>query len=78
MTERETILTEARRIAGQPTGDRLEGKQGADAHSVMLRLLEETGLDYVDALKLMGAYEWDRWNAGFTAGRERRIETEGN
>jgi hypothetical protein len=64
------ILDEARRIAGQPRGDKLDGKQGQEAHAVIIRLLEEAGLDYADGLKLLGAFEWDRWKAGYRSARE--------
>lgn len=63
-------LAEARRIAGQPTGDRLDGKQAGEAESVILRLLEETGLDYGDALRLLGAVQWGKWNEGWRVGYE--------
>lgn len=70
-------LAEAKRIASQPTGDRLDGKQGEEARSVILRLLEQAGLDYSDGLRLLGANDWNRWNAGFAAGRDNsRTETE--
>jgi hypothetical protein len=70
-------LTEARRIAGQPRGDKLDGKQGPEAEAVILRLLEETGLDYADGLKLLGAVSWNHWRSGWQAGYEtgRGIET---
>lgn len=71
----EATLAEARRIAAQPTGDKLDGKQGEEAQSVIVRLLEGTGLDYTDALRLVGALEWYRWNSGFAAGRETLTET---
>lgn len=60
----EPILAEARRIAEQPIGDRLEGKQGEEARSVIIRLLEETGLDFMEAFKLVDSYGWERWTAG--------------
>ncbi len=72
-----STLAEARRIAGQPVTDRLDGKQGEEARSVILRLMEQAGLDYADGLRLIGAYDWHRWNAGYEAGRERRIGSEG-
>ena len=75
MSELDHVLAEARRIAGQPNGDKLDGKQGAEAYDVVLRLLESTGLDYVEALRLTGARDWqqwrDGWKAGFEAGKER-------
>ncbi len=61
------ILAEARRIAGQPIGDKLDGKQAEEAHSVILRLLEETGLDYSEGLRLLGTVEWAHWNRGVIA-----------
>ncbi len=61
-------LTEARRIAGQSSTDRLDGKQGPEAEAVAVRLLEEAGLDYVEALHLMSAIAWSRWHAGWDAG----------
>lgn len=64
-------LTEARRIAGQSVEDRLDGKQAEEAKSVILRLLEDAGLDYVEALRLVGAVENERWNTGFKGGWER-------
>lgn len=64
----EMLLAEARRIAGQPTGDKLDGKQAGEAESVILRLLEETGLDYLDALRLLAAVQWGKWNEGWRAG----------
>lgn len=79
--DRNPTLDEARRIAAQPTGDRLDGKQGEEARSVILRLLEESGLDYGDSLKLLGAFDWERWNSGFTAGYDKardRFETKEN
>lgn len=69
MAEIDHILSEARRIAGQPVGDKLEGKQGEEARSVVLRLLEAAGLDYCEGLRLLGAVEWERWHSGFTAGQ---------
>lgn len=78
MSELDHMLAEARRIAGQPAEDRLDGKQGEEAYNVILSLLESTGLDYVEGLKLLGAYEWDRWNSGYAAGRERRLGNKGN
>lgn len=71
-------LAEARRIAGQSAEDRLDGKQGGEAHSVILRLLEDAGLDYVEGLKLLGTYEWDRWNAGWQAGYTSGRPAKGN
>lgn len=61
-------LDEARRIAGQPMSDRLEGKQGEEAYNAVLRLLEEAGLDYAEALRLMAARDWQKWNEGWTIG----------
>lgn len=66
----DVTLAEARRIAGQSVEDRLDGKQAEEAKSVILRLLEETGLDYVHALRLVGAVENERWNTGFNGGWE--------
>lgn len=63
-------LEEARRIAGQPRGDKLDGKQGQEAYDIILRLLEETGLDYSEGLALLGAFEWNRWKAGFNCARD--------
>jgi alkaline phosphatase len=70
MSELDILLTEARRIAGQSVTDRLEGKQAEEARSVVLRLLEGTGLDYVEALRLMSAIQNERWNSAFNAGWE--------
>lgn len=67
-------LAEARRIAEQSTSDRLDGKQAGEAESVILRLLEETGLDYADALRLLGAVQWGKWNEGWRAGYEGGLE----
>lgn len=71
MSELDHTLAEARRIAGQPVGDRLDGKQGEEARSVILRILEGAGLDYAEALRLVGALENARWNTGFKGGWER-------
>lgn len=71
-------LDEARRIAGQSVTDRLEGKQAEEAKSVVLRLLEETGLDYVEGLRLIGAIQNERWNTGFTEGWEACRRAKGN
>lgn len=65
------ILEEAKRIAGQPRGDKLDGKQGQEAHAVIIRLLEETGLDYIEALSLVDTYGWERWHLGYVSGRNR-------
>lgn len=70
MSELDHMLAEARRIAGQPTGDKLDGKQGEEAYNVILRLLESTGLDYSEALRLVGAREWEQWRAGWRSGYE--------
>lgn len=64
----ETSLEDARRIAAQPTDDRLDGKQSEAAKEVALRLLEAAGLDYLQAVRLMGAVEWGRWSEGWEAG----------
>lgn len=71
MSALEIALAEARRIAGQSVEDRLDGKQAEEAKSVILRLLEETGLDYVDGLRLLGAVQNERWNSGFNGGWNR-------
>ena len=67
----EATLAEARRIAGQSVTDRLEGKQSEEAASVIIRLLEATGMDYAEALRLLGAVQNERWNTGFNGGWER-------
>lgn len=64
----ETSLEDARRIAAQPVEDRLDGKQGEAAKEVAIRLLEAAGLDYIQAVRLMGAVEWGRWSEGWNAG----------
>lgn len=69
-------LAEARRIASQPVTDRLDGKQGEEAKSVIIRILEESGLDFVEALRLTEAYGWSRWTNGLQNGREVYFETE--
>ncbi len=67
----DATLAEARRIAGQPITDRLDGKQAEEAEGVIVRLLEATGLDYAEALRLLGAVKNERWNKGFNGGWER-------
>jgi hypothetical protein len=74
MPEITHILDEARRIAGQPVGDRTEGKQGSEAEDVLVRLAEAAGLDYVEALRLMSAVQWHHWGNGWAAGYEGRLE----
>jgi hypothetical protein len=69
-------LAEAKRIASQPTGDRLDGKQGQEARDVMLRLLEDSGLDYIEALRLVDTYGWERWTAGSRSARDAYRDTE--
>lgn len=64
----EAVLADARRIAGQPIEDRLNGKQGDAATQVIIRLLETAGLEYVEALNLTSAAGWERWGAGWEAG----------
>lgn len=66
----EATLAEARRIAQQPIEDRLEGKQGDEARSVILRLLEDAGMDFGDGLRLLGAFDWHRWSEGYNSGWE--------
>lgn len=61
-------LAEAQRIARQSVTDRLDGKQAEEAASVILRLLEDGGLDYIDGLRLLAAVQWERWSAGWQAG----------
>jgi hypothetical protein len=68
-------LAEAQRVAGLSRTDRLDGKHGEEAREVILRLLETTGLDYADALKLMSAVEWGKWNEGWNAGYQGGRET---
>jgi hypothetical protein len=68
MTKTNPTLEEARRIAGQPTGDKLDGKLADEAEAVILRLLEDAGLDYVDALRLLGSVQWRKWSEGWHAG----------
>lgn len=65
----EAALAEARRVAGQPVDERLDGKQGEEAREIIIRLLEETGLDFSDAIKLVETYGWNRWEAGYQAAR---------
>lgn len=72
---RNPTLEEARRIAAQPTGDRLDGKQGEEAKSVMIRLLEDAGLDFGEAYKLVEAYGWSRYNTAFQSARSAYFET---
>jgi hypothetical protein len=74
MRELDYALEEARRIAGQPVGDKLDGKQGTEARDIVLRLLEEAGLDYAEGLRLMSAFEWHSWRQGWKAGNERTKE----
>lgn len=69
-------LAEARRIASQSIGDRLDGKQGEEAKSVILRLLEDAGLDFGEGLSLVEAYGWSRWSNGFQQARGAYFETE--
>lgn len=61
-------LAEARRIARQPINDRLDGKQGEEARSVILHLMEMAGLDYGDAINLLSAPQWFDWHEGWTVG----------
>ena len=70
MSDVNPLLTEARRIAGQSVTDRLDGKQGEEAREVMIHLLESTGLDFGDAIKLLEAYGWSRYDSGFRGARE--------
>lgn len=70
-------LDEARRIAAQPMSDKLDGKQGQEARDVAVRILEEAGLDFMDALRLLDAYGWERWNAGLQTARGAYFETRG-
>jgi len=72
------MIDEAQRIAGQPVGDRLDGKQGEEARSVMTELLKEAGLDFSEAYKLLEAYGWNRYETGFQAARSAYYETKGN
>lgn len=72
----EATLAEARRIAGQSVSDRLEGKQAEEAESIIIRLLEATGLDYAEGLRLVGAVKNERWNTGFNGGWTRARELE--
>lgn len=67
----DVALEEARRIVAEPTGDRLDGKLGQEAESVILRLLEESGLDYAEGLRLLSALSWSKWHEGWTAGYSR-------
>ena len=67
----DVALEEARRIVAEPTGDRMDGKLGQEAESIILRLLEESGLDYAEGLRLLSAFEWSKWHAGWTAGHSR-------
>lgn len=67
---REQRLEDAKRIAAQPITDRLEGKQGEEAKTAILALLEMAGLDYVEGLHLVSALEWDRWGAGWRQARD--------
>lgn len=64
----DATLGEARRIAGQSTDDKLDGKQGTEAEQVILRLLEDAGLDYGEAIDLVSTFGWSRWHAGWQAG----------
>jgi hypothetical protein len=65
----EPMLNEAKRIAGQSVTDRLDGKQGEEARSVMTELLKDAGLDFGEAYKLLEAYGWERYSTGFQAAR---------
>lgn len=68
MPKTNPTLAEAQRIAHQPISDRLDGKQADEAGAVILRLLEDAGLDYADGLKLLSAVQWGKWHEGWTAG----------
>lgn len=68
MPEIKHILDEARRIAGQDLDDRLAGKQGLDAQSVLVRLAEAAGLDFGDAMNLAAAMQWHHWMEGWDSG----------
>ena len=68
MQRTDPTLAEAQRVAGLSQTDRLDGKHGEEAREAILRLLEATGLDYADALKLMSAVEWGKWNEGWRSG----------
>lgn len=63
------LLAEARRIAEQPVGDRLDGKQGEEAREVLIRLAEAIGLDFMDAIRLVETYGWHQHNDGFNSAR---------
>jgi hypothetical protein len=69
-TRAQATLDEARRIANQPIEDRLNGEQGDEARTAILRLMEDAGLDYSEGLRLISAFDWSRWSAGYESGRE--------
>jgi len=75
MTRHEKNLEEARRIAAQPTSDKLDWAQGEEARQVILRLLDDAVMDYADGLKLLGALEWKRWGDGYHAAKDSYTET---
>lgn len=71
-------LDRARRIANQPIEDKLNGKQGEEARTVAIRLLQSTGLTHTEAFKLLDAFGWERWTAGWNAGAARNDEIKEN
>jgi len=68
-------LAEARRIAAQPTGDRLDGKQGEEAKAVIIRILEDAGLDFTEGFRLIEVYGWERFTAGMRSASAAARET---
>lgn len=60
----------ARRIAEQPINDRMDGANGDEAETVLVAALQASGLDRMDAVRVLETYGWHRFNTGVRLTRD--------